>query len=273
MQKIKIDIDKKSYNFTHPDNFSELSIVQYIEIVRLVLLSDIPLQDRYDDRIRLFVSLLSGKKRLKHKIIKTLINNPEDDRFLQLLKLHDFVIKEIDFNNWLVKDIRIKRVRLYGPTDRFSDMKFGDFIACDMLLNGFFKSNKNEKILNDFVAYVMRPKRKGIKKNETGDKRKELNSNTVLARSKIIDKLAVEIKYAVLFNFLAVRRWIEKKYPYVFPNSENANTQNNDFGATNKSGWMMVRRQLAASVLNLQKIDNTGIHDVLADFNEKLIGK
>lgn len=222
-----------------------------------------------EERLKILYILLDNKQSIdKTKAIDVIVEEGLTDKFFAL---HDFIWKKPEFNDWMVTGFRLEGKEFFGPQRRFSGMTFGDFIACDMLSTAYFKSKRSVELLNLLTAYLMRPK--SIDETKA-DVRVQLNSELAKGRAEQFKKLHISIRYAVLFNFLAVRDWLTFKYSNVFPKPvEGASPKSIDFGDVNKSGWLSVRRQVAESVLNLQKVDELPMHEVLADFNNKISKK
>jgi len=143
-------------------------------------------------------------------------------------------------------------------------MKFGEFISADMLFMGYFE-NKSEDILNKFISVLYRKAdllKKGV------DSREDFDSGTLDERTKLVAKLDDVTKQSLIFNYAGIRKYLADKYPFVF-NSSDDNSTNIQLGKK-QNGWMGIRRNLAKDILNLDKVDNVYLHDVLADLNEKI---
>ena len=256
MHKLTVNINNKNYEFTHPSCFAELTTQQFIKVTELVFLPEESIFLRQEDRIKLLYELLSGNKKIKYKIIASLIDSED---VITLLDLHIFTVTHTKFNTWNVKELTYKRNKISGPSDRFSDMTFGEFIILDTLANAYSSDNEKKAILDDFFSFIMRNSIKGTR--QPFDDNREF---------KFIDKVDYITKIAVFYNFLAIREWISEKYTNVFPQKVKKDTTHIDFNSKKTSGWMDIRRQIAESVFNLKKVDNLLLHEVLSDFNYKL---
>jgi hypothetical protein len=130
---------------------------------------------------------------------------------------------------------------------------------------GYFE-NKDEELLNKFIAVIYRKAdifKKGV------DCREYFDSSTLDERTKLLANLDETTKQSIVFNYAGVRKWLTDKYPFVFNAPDESSSKNIQFGKKQCS-WMNIRRNLAGDVLNLEKVDNVFLHDVLADLNEKI---
>jgi len=268
MITLKIEYNNTIFNLSHPESFNELDEHQFRAIVANVFMCKLPLSIRIDDRIRLMNILLkkSINKYVRTKWFKAIDGIVSEGMMNELLDLQNFIFSYQVFNNWIIQSVNIDKSVYFGPKDRFSYMKFGEFISADMLFMGYFES-KNDDLLNKFIAVIYRKAdilKKGI------DIREDFSSATMAEREKKIAKLDETTKQSILFNYSAVRSWLTDKYPFVFKSKETENTKSIQLGSNKQSSWMSIRRHLAGDVLNLDKIDNVFLHDVLADLNEKI---
>ncbi len=273
MHKVRIEIDKLTFNFEHPESFNELTQKQFTEVVRLVMLIKDPLHERIDDRVRLMYAFLGGfddVKRNRKSAFKVTENIIKSGDYEELFGLQKFLYTEQEFNRWLVKKLKVDGNDYYGPDDRFSTMRFGEFIYADMICTAFFNSKEPEPLLNKLAAVLMRERKDGLKKDYTGDVRIDFDSNFLQKREDVFAKeLNYEMKYSILYNYLGIRNWLTKKYIFVFLTPDTSSRTNIILGKRENS-WLSVRRHLAGSALNLEQTDKLNLHDVLAQLNEEM---
>jgi hypothetical protein len=246
---------------------NELDEHQFRAVVANCFMNETSLITRIDDRIRLMNVLLkkSINKYVKTQWFKVIENMVNEGLMEDLFKLQEFIYADQTFNNWIIDRISINKKTLFGPRDRFSYMKFGEFISADMLFMAYFES-KNEDLLNKFIAVLYRNAdimKKGV------DCREDFDSSTLDERTKLVAKLDEVTKQAIVYNYSGVRKYLTDKYSFVFNSSEEKNSKNIQLGKK-QNGWMDIRRHLAGDVLKLEKVDNVFLHDVLADLNEKI---
>jgi hypothetical protein len=267
MIPIKIKYGKRILNLQHPERFNECDEYQLRSIIELIVLNEIPIEERYEDRIMLMQIFLKKNinKYVKDRWFQIMESIVSEGLILQLFELQNFIISENSFNNWIIKQINTDDGVLYGPKDRFAYMQFGEFIVADMLFMQYLQS-KQEDLLNKFIAVLYRDK--DIKAFGDDDMREEFKSGNLSARSLVIAKLDNITKQSILYNYYGIRAWLADKYKFVFP-SEDPDTMEIKLG-TDKGGWMSIRRHLAGDVLNLDKVDHVLLHDVLADLNDKM---
>jgi len=270
MINIEIEINKKKQLFNHPECFNELLPHQLEKVVELFILNKNPLSERIGDKFMLLNSFLklSHKKKENKKIFKTIDNLVNNNIIDNLLELQDFLYKEQDFNNWIIKEINHNKNVFYGPKNYFSYMLFGEFIVADMLFMNYFQS-EDKNILNKFIAVLYRESKENFDVNSQADIRKPFNSDFWDYRTEQLSSLDNITKQSILFNYASVRYWLTKKYPNVFNSESKENKKSIEFG-NNRSGWMNIRRNLAGDVFNLEKTDNLLLSDVLNDLNEKM---
>lgn len=193
----------------HPDSWNELSEKQFIRLVQLLKKGYIT----ENDRIRLIKTFLNIKARVFVRLGNLQV--------IQLLELSDFLQEEKYFNNILIKELKISRSKLYGPGARFENVEFEEFAFADTLFNKY-STTKKQDWLDQMIAVLYRPKIK--KHNPTaadyyGDIRETFNKHNIESRAKLITCIPQKVKEAIVFNYKAIRVWIEHRYPNIFPPS------------------------------------------------------
>jgi len=274
MIDIKIDIADKTYNLTHPSLLNDLTKAQFTEIVKYIYSSEKNTLNNEETKIKLLFVLLGGlscskkKRKETYKITDAVVNSELAE---DLFALQNFITKEQDFNNWLIPSIKIgKNTSYYGPDNRFSSMKFGEFISVDMLISAYFGSKKPAAILDKIVAVLYREERNDIPNNFTGDRRTLLDSDLISHREKIVKNLDETTKKAILYNYIGVRNWLSKKYSLVFSSPDTSKRMNITLGKK-ENNWLSIRRHLAGNVITkLKEVDITNLHDVLSSLNEEM---
>lgn len=257
MIEIKIEYSKRTFTFWHPEKFNELNEEQYRAFIEHAYLPRTPLDERMSDRLILMQEFLGKKmnyafKTRWYKVIDSMVNEGVID---ELLKLQDFMQEEQIFNNWILKELRIKKNSFYGPYDRFGYMTFAEFISADMLFMAWFDT-KDDNVLVKFAATLYKD-----------EKDQEFSSKLIAKRTEAFTSLDEIDLSAIVFNYSSMRYWLTQKYPFVFKGS--GDSQELHLGSSQHS-WMNIRRNLAGDVLNLDKVDKLHLHDVLADLNEKM---
>jgi|GEM_PF-6998157 len=249
MKNIAIRIEKNHYQFTYPDWFNELKPEQYIAVLKYFILNKNNFNKDYEAQIRLMYSLADEiDEKYKVKILSDIVKNDDAE---MLLPLNDFLSTEQDFTVWILRTLKIGESIFHGPTNYFSSMKFGEFIAAEMLCNAYLET-KRDDLLDNFIAVLYRPGKPDIIENFKGDCRIDSDSEMLDIYSQQINKyLSEEQKQGVLYNYIGIRNWITKKYIYVFPVQNNTRSQTDE----GNDSWLSIRRHLAGNVLNLEKID------------------
>lgn len=113
---------------------------------------------------------------------------------------------------WLIPEIRIGRVTLYGPSDRFSSSSILEYNTTEAYYAAYKLTGK-EEYLNQLIAAMYRPKSTD---NNGKDFRRIFSEVTVLEYAKAIGKLDRALKAAILFNYEGCRSFVANRYPTVF---------------------------------------------------------
>jgi len=256
MQKLKVQIDNKSYDFQVIENFDELSQQQYVAVIDN-LQKDFQVKEQ--QQVAILIHLISGKVAKKRRLFDVLIRSGQ---LLDLLYLTDFVFKKRNSSKVFVKVVRLRLKKWYAPANNFSSMKFGEFIALDMLFTGIFSSQFKESVIYKFVAYYMRPKKRGV--------RIDLDSEEVSKRLPLVKRInRLEIQ-AIIANYNDIRESLANSYPYVF--GKKKINKKKKFAALGnvKRDWLTIRSELRSDMTKLKLVDNMNVHEVLRDFEFKI---
>lgn len=263
MKDLKINIDEKFHTFNIPETFAELSQEQYLRVVKL-LYSKSYSKDHYSLKLDALLGLLGfyekKKKRIKNRELKVFETLVLENRIADLFHLLD-PFHTLDFIEWKVECLTFGKKSFHGPDNAFASVTFGEFIAADMLVTAYFSSN-DKTLLDKLIAILFREKLNG--------KRVELQEYE--HREVIVQQLEENTKTAILYNYLAVRNYLTETYSLVFSDSKISRRTNIKLGKQENS-WLSVRRHLAGSVLNLEKVDKLNLHEVLSSLNEEIRDK
>lgn len=129
---------------------------------------------------------------------------------------------------------RLPDTRLYAPGYRLKGMTFEQFMHIDTMFNKYIRNNTDDN-LNMFVAHVY------IRHNEcfvlSQDDKKNLfsiNRKKLLKPSenaKIIAKrVDKHIKYAVFLNYILIKHWLSKSFPFLFPEDDTPSNKKSRIG-------------------------------------------
>ena len=227
---------QKEIKTTHPESWDELMPDQFESIV--AFLNSFPTKASH---VLLTNSLLSLK-------------NPLYDFPDEIFNLKNFIKIDEPFSTVLIKTICPGKNNLYGPSNQFRNVSIGEFAFGETYYLKFM-NDKNEKLLYKMIAVYYR------RKSE------EFNPDIIDTRGSLISELPARTKNAILFNYQVVRRWIQKLYPYIFPETSENEIQIKRESST----WRdFVRNLVNGDYVNEEKILKTLMHTVLSDINENI---
>lgn len=100
---------------------------------------------------------------------------------------------------------------LHGFHDNFKYTKFGEFIFADTYYQAY--RGGDIEMLDKFIAILYRPKND----KDTGDQRIEFREDEVSTREALVNTFSLKLKKAIALNYALMRKNLEKKFPFVFP--------------------------------------------------------
>ncbi|WP_266206237.1 hypothetical protein [Pontibacter kalidii] len=121
---------------------------------------------------------------------------------------------------------------LHGPSERFRNLTFAEFIYCDTLFSFFCKTDKII-FLEKLIACLYRPQRTDYDpKSPTykGDIRQDFNEHLIEGRLPLIEALPLHVKFAVLAWYRGCRKELEQRYDKVFTESNQIKAAEGDWG-------------------------------------------
>jgi len=243
----------------YPGSWDELTREQFVDIISVI-------QKDYiteSDNIFIINSILGMKK-------LPLFNFP--DR-LNDLNRFIFEIKE-PFSKVFIRDIFATRIKLYGPQDEFNNVKIGEFSFSDTYFLRYIKHHQPAD-LNRMIAVLYRPEGKFFQEDSpeyTGDIREKFNENIIEYRARLVDYIPRREKQAILFNYRIIRKWIESKYPHVFPQNGDEQAMTIKLGKSDEPGWDKFLRSLCnGDITKLDLVADQYLHNVLAEANDAIL--
>lgn len=252
---------KKNIKVTHPDNWSEVTAEQFIELTLFLKSEVISKADRV-----IIAQLLLNIKNKELYAIKDI----EGFQIEKIIELHDFIFTEKSFSRWIIKKTKFGKDCLYGPEDNFRNVTWDEFVYCDMYLMQYCSTERGT-MLDKIIATLYRNKKYHYNprsENYNGDIREDFNENTVESRAEKIGILIPTlVKQAIYINLKSVRKNIELQYPHLFPESTDSETKK----PIKKSaiGWENVTRTLC-DFSNIDKIGKMPVHNILFELNERI---
>jgi dsDNA-binding SOS-regulon protein len=189
-------------------------------------------------------------------------------QYVQILPLTDFLLAEtVGLTAQLLPSVQLRwyRLRLWGPSGGFRNLRFLEFVFADSYFMAYANSQE-EQWLNRLLAVLYRPQRFPYFPNSVtygGDRRQDFNENLIDARAQQLAQLPQAEKLAILTWYRGCRQALEQRYPHVFtPDHEQQATDNT-------GGWAHVLREMSGQAFGT--VDETGrqhLHMVLAKMEE-----
>jgi hypothetical protein len=240
---------KRKAKGSMPNSWAELTESQFIAISRV--LNGIEPDYRY-------LAILTGIKK----------------RLLQKLSSYDIfkISNEIDFigkadkwyDSFIIKDI-CRRVsnpnsgQFHSPMPKLEGFTFGQFIFCDAYYNDYVVT-KNENALNHLIASLY------LSKEE------KFESKGNAYRSWKVNKVDLDIRQAIAFNWGLIIAWLGKAYPLIFrePVEDNEPQTGDKPTVAKQSPWIKVFESLVGDdLINRDKYAELQVHTVLKHLTKK----
>lgn len=150
--------------------------------------------------------------------------------------------------------LQINKQKLIGPSDRLSNISFGEFIYADSYFMAY-GINGDKSLLNKHIAVLFRPDKQTF------------NSSDLDKHSTLIAQLPDETRIAWQYNYIILRQHLESRYTHVFPKVEEELEKEPDpKPATNEvyQQWITVYdRFVGDDIINSERYFNKNAHEVL----------
>jgi hypothetical protein len=269
---------KKEITTTFPEIWNELSynmVRSSINFLSLLFFADTKKKDfpaLLDETIIQRLSLIYPFLGIEYKLLFKLDTYQVD----ALLSRTSFIIEENKLlNKILVNDFKLRTKKYYGPNDRLSNLKFGEFIQADTYFMAYCDTD-NEDLKYNIIACLYRPSKRNIDTNSPdfdGDIRELFNQYHIKQRATQFKKLPNDLVDVIIFNYKTIRKWLTERYIYVFGNYNNASSTNDiSFKNYDKNeGWKGIIKNMASSVLEIEKYAEQNMHNVLDDLDDKIL--
>ena len=246
----------KKVKVNYPTQWEDLNQEQFILLVKLLNKGYMTERDRI-----LFVNCVLG-----------LIRFPLYDFPEELTDLNRFIF-DLDepFNRFFIQSIVVDGKAMFGPNDGFYNMRGAEWAFADTFYSQWCKS-KDDATCNNVLACLYRPRIKNFDPGSVeykGDCREEFNDALIDFRSEIMSSVKPEIKEAIMFNYKVMRRWIELKYPHVFP--QDKSKLNIVVGRGEHKGWSKFLRNMCnGDLTKLENVSMLYIHDMLQEADDAI---
>jgi hypothetical protein len=162
-------------------------------------------------RVYLFLNLLRAKGSTKVELVKQIEDSDEETK-LHLVKMVDFIFEDCTLTNQLLPFVKNYFKILYGPSNKLSNLTFGEFIFTEKYFENYFR-NKRGIDLVKLVAVLYRPlvsKKRRIRVDF--DKTFDFEANVRL----VANIFTVAEMNAIFLMYLGCHKAFEKMYKGVF---------------------------------------------------------
>jgi hypothetical protein len=203
-----VEINKRYY--TVPENWNELSKKQLLQVVRLLYLKNYAVEKALLKLLKILTAMSW------YRFGRAPIESKSDRSGLEeYLYLPDFLIRENNLTRQLLPDYG----EFHGPCDGMTNLRMNEFVFSEHYYMQWAEGRENEKLLNNLVAVLYRPKKRkyNLRKNKDGDARIAFNENLCefYATSEIY-AWPKHVKLAIVCFYEACRAKMVSDNPDVF---------------------------------------------------------
>jgi hypothetical protein len=286
MKEIVLEVEGSKSTYMVPDDINELSAEQWESVVLNYIL---PGETSLRHVFSLFCAML-GKTYAEAAPIFHQIN--QENLFSEVShSMMSWLTNPWQLRNWLMPELRVSGITLHGPAHQFAYMRFGEFIALDIMYLYYVECttepeppryvgtdarerfdhmkriteylDRQKNALNRLCAAIMRPQAESYKPGSSADRREEFSSELIDMRAQAFTRVEPITKLSIMYNYAGIRQYIVQKYPRAFM-TEAPDTQREPATAADAArGWLSIRQHIAGNLLNLHKVDDLYLSDVL----------
>lgn len=207
----------REINFNIPTKWNDLTGKQLLQICKLypqqldenlflvrAALIVTGLKIFYTKKNKPFRSFLKGLKRV---VIDTYT-------FTEICNTQRYLLNKCKLSRQLIPSIKIGSKRLYGPGDRLTNMRFGEWLQVDVYMQSY-SSTKEIRYLKLAVAAMYRRKdRRKIRSKEfDGDVREQFNEFTIEKNAKRLKRVKPHYFLAISMFFNGSMQGLREKFP------------------------------------------------------------
>jgi hypothetical protein len=220
-----------------PEMWEEVSEKQFIALASLSETDNLP---------RL-VSLFSG---LPLHICRRL------DLYQQteLWRINGWMGEESSFNRFFIPVVHAGRLVLHSPQESLRKVTFGRFIFFDTAFINYQESSSAED-LHRFIASLYIPAGTSF------------TDDLPLTNEPHVKEIPLQLKQAILFNYILVRRWLAELYPLIFSLPRDPGEKQDVEKPSRKSdprAWIKVFENIVGDdIANHDRYAEIPLHNVL----------
>ena len=202
-----------------------------------------------------FISIFTG---IKEKLIGKL----HPFSLLKLTESIEFVGKAGNVHSkFIIRELG--STRLTAPRARLENVTFGQFIFSDAYYSGWMEK-KEEKVLNNLLATLY------LLPEEI------FFSDSIPDRISAIEKIDLDTRKAIAFNYGLILMWLQQCYPLIFqsknddPDSVETHSDASLRPNRKQSGWITLFESMVADdLINRDRYAELPIHAVLRHLTAK----
>jgi hypothetical protein len=232
-----------------------------------------------------------------------LVSSHEEDKANLLYLVHSFESAQ-QITEQKLPQIRLKSqkigcysVLLYGPSSKLANATFWEFVQAEKYYLNYLDATTSPPpsggqggssggqggssggqggYLNKLIATLYREGRSGFNPQTDSDIRIPLTDEGFKWRLKLVERMPLETKLAILMWFESCRSLILKSFPTVFPPPANKPEKKRStpakLSARERNGqhWLEMISELAGSMDRYEAIGNTNIWTALTDISHKI---
>ena len=221
-QKISRQVKEKILELHRkvPAKWNELTSEQLLEIIRI----------QFSSESGNYQKLLLLKELLQVDMPTMLLMS--EVQHIQLYQLLNF-LEDNNLTTQLLPSVEPEEgLLLHGPSERFRNLTFAEFIYTETLYARLAKKVE-DTTLDRFIAVLYRPEREDYNPkspNYKGDIRQDFNEHLIEQRMPLISKLPMQHKLAILAWYRGCKRELEQLYDKVFTESNVKKASKSDWG-------------------------------------------
>ena len=228
-----------------PSSWAELTEKQFIAISKIVHGGAPDFK---------FLSILTGVNR-------DLLKKLSPFQLLELSETIDFIGKAgSSFSNFIIGELPQLAKKCTAPKPKLEGITFGQFIFMDAYYSDW-SAFKSETSLNKFIASTY------LHLNE------KFTQEVIEERLELIERIDVDIRQAIAFNYSLIIFWLQKAYPLIFPDTEEKEESEQSEQPEKKqykSGWLKIFESMVGDdLINRDKYAELPVHTVLRHMTKK----
>ena len=176
-------------------------------------------------------------------------------------------------NTILIDNFKLGRKQYHGPSDKFSNLKFGEFIQADTYFM-HYSETEDEEYIYLLIACLSRPQKSTLVLDSPGwdgDVREKFNQHLIKQRAKQFKRMPIKLRNTILFNYHSIRRWLTERYIYVFGSYADDSDDSTTSSSSRNEGWKGIIKNMSSSVLDIEKYADQSLHNILDDLDDKIL--